>query len=237
MTNINIMPATADLSDRASLIRALFTDEDAYGTTLLVLALDGLGMECLEWHPMTLRTELETQFGCRMSDANFDKLMAALTIVTTDLFFRDVPRFIQLANALVGDSFDPTVFDPADSLECAWAITEALLLSPPEEEEPFSDDVRAYVAFVLKNEGYVTPPDILKIALDADFSAQVQYDFADDPEMFQGIYEVQQGKTAEVETVIRDSLTELLGQLQTLPLQQGNTRLIEQRAAKLLNAA
>ena len=38
-------------------------------------------------------------------------------------------------------------------------------------------------------------PDVLRVALDADWSAQVGTEFADDPEMFQAIFEVQQEKT------------------------------------------
>jgi hypothetical protein len=118
------------------------------------------------------------------------------------------------------------VFDPADSVECAWAVTEALLLVPPDAEdpEPFSDEVRHYIGAVLREEGYVTAPDVLRIALDGDFADHVRFNFADDPEMFQGIYDVQASKAAEVTDTVRENLTELLEQIQSLPLVHGDAR-------------
>lgn len=213
----------------------LLTGEDVYGTTLLAIAVDTWGTECLEWHPGTLRMEFADQFGVDMNAANQSKLVAAIMVLTTDLFYRDVAAFVHLANCLCGDALDTTTFDPATVAECAWAITEALLLDPPEEgEEKFSEDVRAYLAHALKAEGFVTPPDVLKIALDADFSAQVTYEHSDDPELFSAIHKRQQDKTSEVEDLIRDNLIELVGQLKMLPLRHGNTKDLEERAAKLV---
>ena len=226
-------------------LAAALTNPDTYATVLLVIALDTFGPECLydpddpdrgAWHPTTFRTMLEEKFGVKLPQANVDKLMAAVTVVTTDLFFTRVDRFITLANILAGDEFDPGVWEKADSVECAWAITEALLLDPPDPDnpEPFSDEIRTYVGLVLRDEGYVTPPDVLKIALDGDFSDKVRYNFSDDPEMFEGIYAVQQEKAAEVESVLRDALTELSQQLQSLPLKEGSTDEVLKRIGHML---
>jgi hypothetical protein len=171
-----------------------------------------------------------------MPPVNLDKLCAAVTIVTTDLFFKEVTRFVQLCNVLSGSECDPEEFDPADSLECAWGITEALLLHPPDEDdqEPFTDDVRRYLGIVLKEEGFVRPPDILRLALDADFSHQVNHDWSSDQELFHTVRKVQQDKAREVEEVIRDNLVELMGQLKALPLQHGNTTDVEKRLGNVL---
>lgn len=223
---------------------------DTFATVLLVLFVDmtgdeldeegkPLGLRALHWHPQTIKEYVEDHWGIRLPKGNFDKLMAAIAIVTTDLFFRDADRFIKLCNVLAGSEFDHQTFDPADALECAWGCTEALLLDPPDAEnpEPFSDEVRWYVTHVLREEGFIQPPDILKIAIDGDFSAQVSYDFADDPEMFSGIYAVQQAKTEEVETILRDGLLELLGQLQILPLRHGSTADLEKRISQMIRGA
>jgi len=87
---------------------------------------------------------------------------------------------------------------------------------------------------VLADEGYVTPPDVLRIAIGGDLSSKVRYDFADDPEMFKGIYETQQAKTAEVEDTLLDALTSLRMQLSDLPLQHGSTVEIEKQIDKIL---
>lgn len=231
----------------ADRIRAVLTDPDTYGTTLLVWCVETWGTKCLHdpeepergpWHPATFRSMLEETFGVRLPPGNLDKLMAAVSVVTSDDFFRRADRFVVLANVLAGDHFDPDEFEKADAVECAWAITEALLLAPPDDNnpEPFSDDVRHYVGFVLRDEGYVTPPDVLRIAIDADFSSKVRYGFADDPEMFEAINGLQREKTAEVESAVRDGLTDLLTQLKALPLQSGNVAELEKRIGATLKA-
>lgn len=192
---------------------------------LLVWALDTYGTECLEWHPTTLKMEIESDFKVRLPKKNFDKLLAAIAILTTDLFFKDAARFVMLANVLAGDDFEPDEFEPADAAECAWAVTEALLLVPPDEEdpEPFSEDVRRYIGHVLKDEGFVRPPDILRIALDGDTSSMVDGLYSGDAEVYGQIGATQKAKTAEIETIIRDGLRELVEQLQALPLKEGST--------------
>ncbi len=217
-------------------IKAVLTDEDTYGSTMLVLAGELLPDEFLKWHPKTILAELERVSGADIPQLNFDKLMAAVTIVTTDLFWRDESKFIHLCNVLSGSTLEPDVFDPADSMECAWGINEALLLDPPDDSnpEPFSDAIRHYVGHVLKEEGYVSPPDVLKIALDADFSEHVRYNFGDDPELSAGIFATQQGKAQEVEDVVKDGLKELFTQLENLPLREGSTADLKERIAHTL---
>jgi hypothetical protein len=43
-------------------------------------------------------------------------------------------------------------------------MTEALLIQPPDDddENPFSEDIVAYIGQVLNQEGIISPPDILK---------------------------------------------------------------------------
>lgn len=199
--------------------------------------IDTYGAEALQWHPQTIRLQLREDLGLEVLQGAMDRLLAAITIVTTDYFFQDLPRFIQLCNVLGGSELDPTVFDPADSVECAWGITEALLLSPPETAEPFCEEIRFYIGKVLADEGYVQPPDVLRIAIDGDFSAKVQTDFADDPEMFGAIWKIQEDKSKEVNAVIRNNLREMLEQITRLPLQNGDTQGLVARLKQNLRPA
>lgn len=218
--------APDERESRSQRLRRVLIDDDTYATTLLVMFVDRYGTEGLSWSPETIRMQVEADYNVTLPQPSLDKLLAAITLITTDYFFKDLPKFIDLCNILSGDTFDPRVFDPADSFECAWGITEAMLVSPPdfeEDPEPFADDIRRYIGEVLRGEGYVQPPDVLRIALDADYAGQVEYDFADDPEMFEGIYAVQQDKSGEAVEMIKDNLRELLSQLKALPLTSGDT--------------
>lgn len=206
-------------------LRAVWADPDAYATTLLVAALDAYGPDVLEWHPATIRDEIRDDYGLVVTDATLDRLMAAIAVLTTDLFWTSAGAFVQIANVLSGSTFAPDVFDPADSVECAWAVTEALLLDPADEDnpEPFGDEVRYYIGAVLKEEGYVQTPDVLAVALGAGDAGAVADTFADDPAMFGAVYDLQADKAGEVEAVVRAGLQDLIHQLQALPLTNGST--------------
>ena len=215
--------------------KKIWVDRDVFATTLLIMGLDYYGPDLLTWHPETIKREIQDDFGVHLPKANFDRLMAAITIVTTDLFFKNLSRFVQLANVLAFDDFQPDEFEPADSMECAWAVTEALLLSPPDESdpEPFSLEVRKYIGFVLHEEGFVQAPDVLRLAV-RDYSSSVTYDFTDDPEMFAAVNEVQTGKKDQVEATLRGCLQDLMGQLAALKLRTGTTDEIVKRLQELL---
>lgn len=229
-------PASGQSTTRA--VRALLESPETYATVLLVWALDTFGPECLEWHPQTLRMEIENDFKVRLPKANFDKLLAAIAILTTDSFFKDVAKFIQLANVLAGDDFEPGEFEPADCAECAWAVTEALLLVPPDEEdqEPFNEEIRRYIGHVLKDEGFVRPPDILRIALDGDSSAMVDGLYGRDSELHAEIVATQKAKSDEIENIVRQGLSELVSQLKSLPLQNGSTNELTQKISDTIRS-
>lgn len=238
--DLNIVPEAqteATGINPAERVRRLLMSDEPFATTLLALALDRWGVECLAWSPQTLQRELEQTYGTDLPQLNFDKLMAAIMVLTTDLFFKDLPRFIVLANVLAGSEFEPGEFDPADAAECAWAITEALLINPPDEDEAdtlFSSDIRHYIGFVLKEEGFVTPPDVLRIAAAGDFSNQVYDAAGDDPDLLIEIKTRHDEKTAEINSIVRASLIELLEQLRSLPVkEQGFTAEVAKRLAAL----
>lgn len=148
--------------------------------------------------------------------------MAAICILTSDDFYKNLPRFIQLCNVLADDTFNPLVFDPADSFEMAWAITEAMLLSPPEEDEPFTDEIRYYIGHMLSEEGVVNPPDVLRIAIqDVSIEDPLAGD-TEDPTMYAAFYESQRSKSEEITAMLKQQINELFEQLQSLVLSEGD---------------
>jgi hypothetical protein len=205
---------------------------DSFATPLLILCLDRLGWEMLDnggtpWAPETIRLEVQSEFQVHLPDQNLDKVMAAASILTSDDFFKNLPKFIMLCNVLAGDTFDPSVFDPATCAEMAWGITEALLLEPAEDDEPFAEDIRRYVGFMLTEEGFGSPPDVLRIAVrDGGDPLNV---WSDEPELYQAAYEVQREKTTDIQTMLQSNLVDLVQQLEQLPLENGSTDELLQR--------
>lgn len=219
----------------AKALKVVLLNEGVFATTLLTMVLDRYGTDALDWHPQTLRMELEEDIHVRMPPINGSKLNAAIDILTSDGFFKQVPKFVTYCNVLTGSHPSFESFDMADAIECAWGITEAMLIYPPDEDEPFSEEIRYYVGKVLHDEGIKTPPDVLKLGL-WDDSADYSDMSVDDPAMFAMEFQIQSDESKEIATILRDRLMSLFLELGSLPLENGNTedllKRIQQEAAK-----
>jgi len=223
------MPTSKQISKAAA-----FTDPNAFATTMVVVLIDAFGTEALNWHPATIRLETEEAFGFKWDATNFDRLMAGIAIVITDSFYRSLPDFIELCSILSGGDATPGEFSPVDALECAWGITEALLLSPPgrDEDKPFSEEICAFIGKITEMEGIVTLPDILRIGTrDEDLVSKVRDTYSDDPELFASIFEVEAERTNEINEIIKARLQQLMQQLASLQLTNGSTMQLAKRVA------
>jgi len=186
--------------------------------------MDKFGTEALTWDPTTITLEIEDEFDVELPQLPLDKLLVGIQILTTDRFYKSLPDFISFCNVLSGDTYRPDMWDPADAEEVAWGVTEALLIYPPEDndDEPFSDEIRAYIGATLDREGLINPPDILRIALrQARVSPSID-DFSDDPTMFNAVYDLEEGKRADIENTIRMRTKMLAAQFRALKLDNGN---------------
>jgi hypothetical protein len=207
------------------MMKSLWTSPQTFASVLLTVFLDRFEMAGLGWDPNTITLEIEEEFDVDLPQCVLDKLMAAISILTSDTFYRSLPDFITFCNVLSGDTYRPDMFDPADSAEVAWGITEGLLISPPEDEQdgPFSDEIRAYIGAVLDQEGIINAPDVLQIALRKANVSDAANQFSDDPAMFNAVYDVEAGKSAEINSIITEKVKMLLGQLRAIQLKNGNT--------------
>jgi hypothetical protein len=106
----------------------------------------------------------------------------------------------------------------------AWGITEALLLWPPspQDEAPFCDQITGYIGEVLKDEGIMQPPDVLRLGGDSGLWQKAQMGFSDDPAMFNAIYGVEKSKTDEINQLVKRRLREIMELLENLSLNTGN---------------
>lgn len=201
----------------------MLANEATFATSLLIILIDEYSTEAFQWHPTTRRLEIEETFGIAFPVINGDKLNAIIDIFTTDSFFRRVPVFVQYCNVLSGTHPGFAEFDPADAEECAWGLTEALLLTQPDEDDPFSEEVRYYIGKVLFDEGIKTPPDVLAIGLwdeGADFGDMS----TDEPAMFQAEFKAQEDESKEIEEWLRGRLGAMLKEIESIPLQNGSAK-------------
>lgn len=205
--------------------REAWGGDATFATTLLNMLVDTYGTEAFEWDAETLKMEIEEDFDVVMPRANMDRLMTAIAIQTTDDFFNSLPDFVNFCNILDGDLYEPTQWDPADPMEMAWGITEAMLIYPPDVEDPFSEEILEYMGAMLKEFGIITPPDVLRIAAyDHDLAPRIHAEFSDDPEMFSGIFGFEKQKTDEINAGVKERLMRLAVQLDGIPLSNGSAK-------------
>jgi hypothetical protein len=175
----------------------------------------------MEWDPETIALEIEDDHNIELPRLVHDRLMTAIALQKTDAFYSSLPDFIAFCNVLAGTPYGGS-FDPADALEVAWGLTEALLIYPPDSDDPFNDEIRSYIGQALDREGIMQAPDILQIALRDVDPPDIQAEFSDDPTMFNAIYDMEASKTDDINRAIRENLRELVGQLQALPIKHGD---------------
>lgn len=205
----------------ASRLRNIVDNPDMTSTALVVLVTDRFGPDVLGWDPETVQLELK-ELG-NVPAASFNKLMAGITIITTDGFYSNLPIFITLCNALYDGTVQTRVFDPADMTEMATAVAEAYILWPPDggEEMPFNEEIVGYMGAVADQEGLLGPPDILSKLIPGVWD-QVSTMFTDDPTMFAAVHSLQKDRLDEINQEVKNRLALIVTQLEGLPLTTGS---------------
>lgn len=197
-------------------------------------------MEGLYWHPGTIQIEIEQDAGAELPAGNYDRLMTAINLVTTNNFFKSVPDFCRACVTLSGHHPTPNLMVLPDASDLAWGITEGMLIMPPEEgdDEPFTQEILGYISQAVKDEGIINPPDVLKLGgVDQGVIARISYDWSDDPDFAGAIWKNEQDKTNDITRMIRGRMKAMAEQLAQLPLQVGRTKdLVQKILANIPNA-
>jgi len=190
----------------------------------------------LKWHPETLKLQIEHDFALKkLPKLTFDKIMAAIAILSTNDFYKNVRKFNELCNVLSGNEYDPDYWQPADAEDMLWGITEALILYPPDDTDAteFTPEIRGFISKILDNEGIVRPPDILRLGVNPKASSHIDENFNDDPDMYGAIWKVQQEKSDDMVDVLKKDLMEMVRQFQILPLRNGSTESVVKQITML----
>lgn len=196
--------------------RSLLADEGTFATTLFIIVLMHYGPEFLTWTPATILHEVEDDFGIRMPQSCFDRLMAAVTIATTDIFQNDLPTFIHLCNVLSGSPITDE-FDPATVIEMCWALSEAQLLELDGTPNQFTDEILYYMYEICKSEGLVSPPHPIGEML-GNVTIAPTTDFSDAPELHQAVWYNQQSTSINIQTTVQRNMWGLYQQLLKIDL-------------------
>lgn len=221
------------LARRAEMQKYLLSDAP-FGTSLLLLGLDRFPPSSekeddsmLSWLPETIREEYQKELG-RLAPHNFDKLMAAVTLQTTDLFRSSPARFVRLADALVGNGLQLDADLPSIP-ECCWAIIEASFIDPDEDNYPWHPGISRYLGFMLKQEGWLAVPPVL----------QGIAEWKGPPDLPREWLEPAWARHRKMEKELHEDLAEnlldLAAQLSALPIRDGDVReVVEHIESRLL---
>jgi hypothetical protein len=187
--------------------------EDTFGSVLMIIVVSAFGNECLTgengaWSPETFRSEIRRTFGVDISDDNLGKLVAAISLLTTNNFYRSVPSFIASVHGLIGDGADWSYEEPIDIDDLAWAMMESFILYPPTKEDTFDDEIAEYCNFLMHESGVHIAPGVLKFAERNDLDLD-QYDAY--------VAQEQAEVTREIEEDVGEKISRLLIQISELP--------------------
>jgi len=203
-------------------LSTLLRQSSTYGSVAFLGLSDIWGYEWLSWEPKTVQLEIRDEFGVQVEPDLFDKILAARTIVTTDLAFRELPSFITLINALNGDGCDTPVSQPIDPADMSWGVLEMSLLYPPSESETFSEEIIGYMEECLKWQGVRgVPNSLVNILPEPKFDDMV----ASDPDTMEGIFQR-----------LQDVNDEVVSNLNAWKYQMGQLRLANGSTEELLES-
>lgn len=141
-------------------------DPQTSGVVLLYLAMYYYDTDCFEWEPELLRKEFEEDFNVHLTDLQSDKLQAAITIMTTDLYEQDWCVFETISHLLSNHHDDFENLNPAEAEEIINSLVEVELIKRGDTDGiQFSDDVNAYAGIAFFEYGMHRAPDLFSSAI------------------------------------------------------------------------
>jgi hypothetical protein len=197
----------------------LWKSDEAFATSLLLLFIDAHATEALSWTPENIDIELQATFGVDVKVGNFGKLMAAIQLITSNGFYHSLDDFMSTCASFAGIPVSDRQLVMPDAAEIAWGIVEGGIISSTvegQEPEEFTEEIKAYIAKSMQNEGIARPPEFTGVP--AEYT-----EVDDDPEMFAAIWSKQSDLATELRSWVMAELNKLISQLQLLPLKNGNT--------------
>lgn len=175
--------------------KQILEDKNAPATALLAVAIKKYGEDCFEWEPAVLKAELHKDYDCELSDLQSDKLQAAITVLTTDTYERDIKVF-ETINYLFNhqpDNLDE--LNPLEAEELICGMTEAYLIRG--ESIEFSPEVRVYAGKVFHDYGMHQPPTLFNQAI-------MQEQEGDDTEKNAALHELFSAKIKITEEYVKE---------------------------------
>lgn len=199
----------------------VFSRPDFHASCLLLMAVDCWGTECLEWEPEIFSTAVRDEFGVALNGLNYDKLNAAISLLSSNLYHRSIGAFCAINKALSFKSVNSKEMNICSLDDILWGTTEAQLLEGSEEfqAEGFTQDIARYTGQLLMAEGVATPPSNVDFAIydEAYAEANKNAEF-DDAVVWKMQMQREESELEEMNRYMGINLMRLFKQLKALPL-------------------
>lgn len=195
-------------------------DPDVFATTMVVLAARTFqSFEFVAWDALEIRDSLESRWRRQIPETAFDRLMAGVTLMGTDLFYSNLRAFASLTEVLNGATLVEGLASLPSVAESCWAITEKTLLAPY-EDELVDESILIYLRERLKFEGFPTVPDPLRSLLPPEeYQAAFSALDTEDAEMLR----VRYAKVQDVHDYVLQRFNQLRHQLEAIGATPKNT--------------
>ena len=153
----------------------LYTDQEAFATSLITAFISKYSTDALEWEPKTIQLQIEEDEKISIPRVNMDKLQAAIVLLTTNQFYQYYEAFENIGKAFIDNEVDFENDTPLTSEEIAWTIIEARIIDPPEEEPSkiFSAEVKNYIRTILEEEGWFSLSEIFSFIPYSSYSSKL----------------------------------------------------------------
>lgn len=201
-------------------IKEAFENPRTYCSGIMLLLIDRFGSEVLDWEPATIEMELSA-LGIRMNQLLSDKINAGLALIGTDLYFKSIDGFNAVNTAFSLKPVDTRAFRPLSLDDIMWGVTEAkFLLGPADYDlQEYGHDIALYTGLSLSVEGITNPPAMLAFAeFDAGEIDKRDQALMNDLPFAEAYWQRQEQARKELNDAASIKLTDLLKQLQDLPL-------------------
>ena len=167
-------------------LRELAVSNDCFVTTMALMAVSGLGIECLDWDPEVVLSEFEDFYGTgKLPSRSIDKLQTGLTLIGTDAFTSTLEGFLAATKVMNNRLFDSSEVPFCDIRMCSWSVCEYLqLMEGPADASKveFAPEIQLYVQKVGNLNGISKFPPWLSFA-DSDLGNLP--DMTSDVDMFE----------------------------------------------------
>ena len=183
-----------------------------FATVLYGIGLRYFGEDIHHWDPETVWLEFRDEFGIDLPATSHDRLMALITAVSTNTFYRDWATFSIIAHTLNGDDQTMGRQDSLLPAMMAWAVTEVRMADEAKHE--FGVDVAVGVGKILSEDGFTKPPAQLSFA-----KIDERYEGSDSPGETGHIEAMSTEHAAVVQQYMIEQASTLIRQVAALPWQ------------------